>query len=237
MKKIGLISLAIPVLLVCIAMPVLAVRQLKIIRTAFSAQVTVAADGIPVVGDVSGMTGPGAQAVRSRLAARKYTPAHVDGIAVAATTYMRGTAVLTPLDNDQYSIGLEDLSFAPAYQAVAELPYPAKMAVAHQTGTVELKLRIDRDGHATVLKTMSASSADFERAVRDMVPKLRFKPQALGGQLVDVEIDLPVWFWFYGKRPESRPSFQCSGDEKLPRAEGDTGCLGMIEVVAQMVQR
>ena len=220
-------------LIACSAIAALDAKEPEIKRADFSAQITVAADGRPRIGDLTGITGPLANAVQSQLVVMRFVPARVAGAAVATTTTMSGSVALAPLDRDQYSVAFDDLSFAPGFRIAAPVSYPREMAAARRSGSVELKLRIDTDGRASFVQTVSATSPEFEKAVRDVVPALRFIPQSLGDKPVAVNVNLPVWF--HGDRAETKPGFQCDWDDNRPRAERSTGCLGVIQVVYKIV--
>jgi len=236
MKEIRTIHPLLTALIGCCAMPALAfASQPNIKRIGFHAQVTVDADSHASIGEIGGVNGALANAVQSQLAAMRFASAHVNGVPVSATSIIAGTMLLTPLDKDQFSIGLEDLSFAPRFSAAKPIPYPLEMARRYKTGYVELKLRIAADGSATVLQTLSASSADFEKAARDAVKNMQYEPQKIADQPAAIEVNLP--FWFHGSWSETKPTFQCAWNEKRPRVEGASGCLELIQVVFSMVRR
>ena len=257
MKRVRAICLAMTGLIACRAIAAPVAEAPQVLRAGFHAKVTVDANGHATFDEIGGINGSVESAVRSQLAVLKFAPAHVGGVAVAASTYMSGGVILTPVDGERYSIALEDLILAPAFAAESPrcapgmmryersvaaatdsfprrcgegLPYPVEMARAGKSGWVELKLRIEKDGRATFLETIGASDVDFEKAVREKITALRFSPQIVAGQPIAVDANLPVWF--HGNGSEAKPIFQCGWEEKRPRLEGNAGCLGMIQVVA-----
>lgn len=202
-------------------------EQADVMGAHFSAPITVSAAGQPTIGEISGVQGRLAEAVRLQLQALQYVPAHREGIAVDQFAHLSGTAELTPLPDGTFDVRvlavLEPKSAAPETPPVPV--YPEGMLRRDVSGSVELALRIGADGRIEEVRTVASSHRDFDRAVRQAVRRWRFAPRP-GADAIEVAV--PVWFHVGGQI--SRPQFQCTLDPGRAHVAGQSGCLDRIEI-------
>jgi len=197
--------------------------------------VTVSADGRAEIGEIQGISGALATAVRSQLQVRKFLPGQRNGVPVSGTARLSGEVLLTPAGSDDYVVRLEDVTLAarPRLLKAAAPLYPPAMFKEGTSATVEMALRIGTDGRVKEARTLSASHRQFEEAVRKALPAWRFEPGTS-----EVMVTLPVWFHTdFGRKPLPTPQFKCVVDVALPRIEGQSGCIDRVEVQASRVRR
>ena len=74
--------------------------------------------------------------------------------------------------------------------------YPALLRESGTNGEVLAQFVVDRSGRAEIrtLKVLRASHGDFVKAVRDVLPQMRFHPAELGGCTVKQLVQLPFAF-------------------------------------------
>lgn len=203
----------------------------------FSAPVAIDTTGqVDVVGELSGIKGPLAEAVRARLAQVAAVPARRDGVAIEARMVMHGRVVLTPVDADDYSMALRDLSLmaAAATPSLVMPPkYPAEAYTRGQEGNVELQIGVDEAGRITNIRTVSRTHASLEKAVLDAVRKWTFKPSGEAAVF-----SVPVRFRLQDKRRAPvLPEFECQLPEGQAYIVGQNGCIQQIDVTGSRVYR
>ena len=202
----------------------------------FSAPVTIRAAGQIEIGELSGVTGVLAEAIRARLSDVKVVPATSGAVAVDARMVVQGRAVLTPTDAANYALALEGLGLLPP-NAMADVimppRYPADMFTRDQEGSVELELTVDQSGRIAEMRTVSSTHAAFEKAVRTAAKGWKFK--ASGG---NVRFSVPVVFRLAGKRqPPQQTGFECALPAGQAHIAGQNGCVPLIEVTGSRVRR
>lgn len=199
-----------------------------------NAPITVDAEGRASIGKIDGAQGPLAQAAHEQLIKARYLPARRNGVAVASSTHLTATMVLTPVEGDKYSIGLGAITLAPLSMKIAPPSYPVEMVRRGRSGFVELRLRIGIDGKVTVLRTVAASDAAFEKVAVESVEHWLFVPQTVEGVPTDFEVSQSFWFSGESKRRraefEGLPTFLCDMNESSPRWEKQVGCLNRMEI-------
>lgn len=201
-------------------------EQADVMGAHFSAPITVSAGGQPTIGEIHGVQGRLAEAVRLQLQALQYVPARREGTAVDQITHLSGTAVLTPLTDGTFDVRV--LAALEPKMAASEPPlYPEGLARRDVSGGVELVLRVGADGRIDEVRTVASSHRDFDRAVRQAVRRWRFAPRP-GADAIEVAV--PVWFHVGGEI--SRPRFQCTLDPGRAHVAGQSGCLDLFEIAA-----
>lgn len=203
----------------------------------FSAPVAIDETGqVDVVGELSGVKSPLAEAVSARLEKVAAVPARHDDAAIEARMVMHGRVILTPVDAEDYSMALSDLSLMPAAAtpSLAMPPkYPPEAYTRGQEGNVELQLGVDEAGQITNIRTISRTHVSLEKAVRDAVKKWTFKPSGEAAVF-----SVPVRFRLQDKRPAPvLPEFECQLPEGQAYIVGQSGCIQKIDVTGFRVYR
>ena len=198
----------------------------------FSAPVTVSATGKATIGELSGVQGQLAEAVRSQLVVLQYVPARRDGVAVDRATHVAGSAVLTPLPDGTFDMRLQGVTLAPKLAALNPPRYPSGQMRHGKDGSVEVAVLVGADGRIKGTRTIASSGGDFEKAVRQAMRQWRFEPNA-GAE--DVEVTIPVWF--YVGDNAGLPQFQCELDPRRAHVAGQSGCLDRLEITGWPVGR
>lgn len=202
----------------------------------FSAPVTISATGKAGIGEISGVQGALADAVRTHLARVDIVPARRDGVAVESRMLISGRAVLTPADADDYALALDNLSVMPAATATQLLTppkFPVDMYARNREGSVELQLGVDEAGRITSIRTVASTDASFEKAVLSAAKSWTFKPSGETAQF-----SVPVSFRLAEKRKTTaRPKFECPLPAGQAYIAGQNGCISMIEVTGSRVRR
>lgn len=201
---------------------------------AFTARVSVAADGRAMVSDVVGPKGTLAQVVASRLAGIRFVPAKRNGTPFAAEAPLHGRVVLTPVGTDDYDVSVRDVTTRPFWKSARPPDYPPDRIRAGGPGAVEIRVRVDVQGRVSEVVTVSSTHASFEQSVRRVATQWRFAPQP-----AETTVVVPVVFGEYPSRAAAdfKPSFLCVPDETRPNVEGDTGCAHRLEVSGMRVRR
>lgn len=198
----------------------------------FSAPVTISASGEGTIGDITGIKGQLADAVRAQLATLRYVPAQRDGVAVDRATHVSGSAVLTPMPDGTFDMHLQDIALAPRVATATPPTYPSGQLRQGRDGSVELVAQVGPDGRIKGVRTVASSGSDFEKAVRQALRGWRFEPRA-GAD--DVEVAIPVWF--HVGVEAVRPKFECAMDPRRAHFAGQNGCLDLVEVTAASARR
>lgn len=206
------------------------------LQAVFAAPVTVLDNGQIEAGDVSGVKGALAEAVRAQLRAIQAVPAKRGEVAVKAEMVVQGRAVLIPTDSGQYSLSLDALAILPP-NAVADraMPprYPVEMFTRDQAGHVELEVRVDAAGRLNHMRTVSSSHPAFEKAVRAALGDWKFRPSSGIATFA-----VPVVFRLEEQqRPSVPPKFECVLPHGQAHIVGQSGCVPLIEVTASRRRR
>ncbi|WP_457096384.1 TonB family protein [Lysobacter sp. P5_B9] len=201
---------------------------------AFSAHISVAADGRATIGELTGPTGALAQAIEARLAETRFAPAKQDGAPVVADALVHGRAVLVPVNADEYEISLRGLTTRPAFRSASVPIYAPDRVRAGASGTVELLVHIDARGHVRDTTVVSSSHPSFTQSVLSAS-----KPWHFGPQVGDISVVVPIIFRnaSFPRGNSAKPKFECALDESRPNVVGDTGCTDFIEVVGTQIRR
>lgn len=200
----------------------------------FEAYATIDAEGDASIGTLSGVNEKLAEGIRAQLAAQSYVPATREGVPVKSEAFLSGTVVLTPVEDDRYSLALENLSLLPiATKILKAAPprYPPEMYRRSLGGSVEMRLTIGADGRVSSTHIVSATNSWFEKAVRDSLGGWKFAGDPEGEK---VEVALPVVFRLDSRKElESETIFECAAMPEQARIEGQKSCLARIEVTAK----
>ena len=98
-----------------------------------------------------------------------------------------GDSIMTELQVDSAVVRYED-GAAP--------PYPESMLRRRIEGSVIVQYVVDTLGHAdtTTFRVISATHADFARAVKTTLPRMRFRPAVMSNRLVPQLVQQPFAF-------------------------------------------
>lgn len=218
----------------CLAASTFACAQeaVEVMQRPFSAPVTVSATGKATIGELSGVQGQLAEAVRSQLAVLQYVPARRDGVAVDRTTHVTGSAVLAPLADGTFDMRLHGVTLAPKLATVTPPRYPPGRVRSGDDGSVEVAVLVGADGRIKGTRTVASSGGDFEKALRQAMRQWRFEPNP-GAE--DVEVTIPVWFHVGDNA--GPPQFQCELDPRRAHVAGQSGCVDRLEITGSPVGR
>jgi protein TonB len=104
----------------------------------------------------------------------------------------------TPPDEGTYELSAVEEQPRPTnvaeFQRLLERNYPPLLREAGVTGTVQVRMRVEEDGHvdAESITIESATNDQFGDATKRAVERLRFRPAKVGGHPVKVWVTLPV---------------------------------------------
>ncbi len=194
----------------------------------FKADVTVDAEGSPGIGQIEGVKGSLADAVRERLSRMSYVPAQFDGNPVASSATIRGKLVLTPMEGGMVEVRLANVVAGPAPIRSVPIRYPSERARAHAAGHVEILLTIDGAGEVTEVAIVSSSHRDFEKVVSDAFRKWRFTP----GLPAPIKAPATVVFHMDNQEPPD-VQFECALDPGRLHVSGQSGCVEQVTVTAR----
>lgn len=192
----------------------------------FSAPVTVAADGRATIGQIDGIQGALATAVRSQLAAMRFVPARVGDSAVDVRSHLVGGVLLEPRGDGEFDVRLQGVALAPRLVRVQTPRYPPTRLRQGASDLVELLVRVGADGRIEAVRTVASTHRDVEKAVRQVLPRWRFEPMA---DVEAIEVVVPVWF-HAGSADVAPPTFTCARVPGQAYAEDQSGCMDLIEV-------
>ena len=198
-------------------------------RIAFSAPVTVAADGTVKVGEIQGAQGELAVVVRDALADLPYVPGKgLDGQSAASTVLVDGE-IEFDREGDEYEVILVDFATQPRLLHWRPADFPVDRLRVEEEGTVSLVLQVAPDGRVTGSEVMSSRHPDFTEAAREAAAKWRFDPP---GEALEVG----AGFWFHGNWSYPRaPEIPCPVRARQAHLRGDDGCLRISETTGDVV--
>lgn len=169
--------------------------------------------------------------VRASLESPVYVAARIGDQAVASSSFVSGTVVLEPVDDENLEARLQGLKLGPVSGPLEPPRYPVDMARSGQAGSVLVVFRIDGDGHPRDIRYLDASDARVEAALKQVIPKWRFKPERVDGAVSDDPVAVPVWFHPMGSS-STMPNWACPAPVRRPYLTGQDPCLDVIEVAA-----
>ena len=193
-------------------------------RMAFSAPVTVAADGRAEVGPVEGIQGPLADVVRTELARLPYIQANHGGEPIASTVLVDGDVVLVPA-GDEFEVFIEGLETQPRLIDWRPADYTAPLLRSRQGGTIALVLQVGADGHVHGSTVAHGKNSHIIAAAREAVADWRFQPPVEGQGF-----EVGAAFWFHGSwETPSLPDIPCTVPPQGAHLPDDDGCLRITE--------
>lgn len=199
-------------------------------RLPFAAPVAVAADGTVTVGDMEGIQGPLAEAVRGMLGKLPFVPGRLEGVAVDSQVFVDGVVALHPV-GDEFQPKLESVETHPLLQHWRPADYPFEMLRARKDGVATLVLQVGADGRIEDIEVVSRTHRDIAKAARAAAYHWRFAPQGAGFQV-------GATFWAHGNATESDiPAVDCPVPVQLAHLPGDDGCLRISETTGLGVRR
>lgn len=81
--------------------------------------------------------------------------------------------------------------------------YPPRLRSAGQGGSVTARFRVDEQGDVKDVRIVRSSNVEFNQPTAEVVRQLKFSPARLGGQPVQVWVELPIqWTAPTQPRPE-----------------------------------
>lgn len=193
------------------------------IRFPATARVVLDAEGVPQQVDANPrLPGVVRQAIEARVKQWRFEPARVEGAPRPGVTHVKLQACAIPQPDGSLRVGMDYESNGPGYAEDAlrlpPPPYPAQAARAGSEGRVQVLLRIETDGRATVqsLKARRGRLKDFEDTLRQWVASLRYVPEEVDGRPIATQMDIPVDFSFtHGSRERQRAE-DAAADARSP---------------------
>ena len=136
-------------------------------------------------------------AVRAQIVARLFPAAKTDAFQLWRDT--RGAIERNQVsDTDPLAtlVRIQELAKPTAPIPVKQMPpkFPIEMRRAGIAGDVVVAFRIKEDGTVTEVKAVRSSQREFEAAAIAWVTGWRYKPAALAGKPIAVEMSLPIVF-------------------------------------------
>jgi len=196
-------------------------------RFAFSAAVTVAADGSVQVGGIEGFQGRLSEVVHGALGKLDFIPATRGGVPVPSTVLVDGEAVLVPVGDD-FEIAIEGLETQPRLLKWRPADYTPEMARERKSGAVALKLQVGADGRVQDSTVTHGSDTDMARAARLAVADWQFQPPVEGHGF-----EVGAAFWFHGSWDDpavlALPEIPCNLQPQGAHLAGEDGCLRISE--------
>lgn len=196
-------------------------------RFAFSAPVTVAADGSVQVGAIEGFQGRLAEVVRAALEDVHFVPAIRGAAPVASTILVDGEAVLVPT-GDEFEIAIEGLETQPRLLKWRPADYTVGMVRQRESGAIALLLQVGADGRVQDSTVVHGEHEEMIETARLAVAEWQFQPP-VDGQGFEVG----AGFWFHGswENPDllDLPDIPCSVQPQAAHLPGEDGCLRISE--------
>lgn len=220
-------------LLLALAVPAWAAED--IVAFEASTRVDVDATGKPVRIEVPADLPASIRAfIEKRVATWHYSPAMVDGIAQAGTTYVRVGACAVP-EGGQYRLAIDYKGNGPRFAGGKPLVpplYPAAAQRRRAGGTFEVIVAIAPDGRATpesVTPLQEASRWDdtFRITLEQWVRRLRFDAEQVAGQAIASRVRFPAAFSPDGPGRQERQR-EASATDECRLATGAGGGLQPI---------
>ena len=218
-----------PLLCVALALPALAALAKSPERMAFSAPVTVEADGRVQVGRIEGVQGKLDAVVREALEGLPYVRGRSrDGQPLASTVLTDGE-IEFDREGDEYEVILVDFETQPRLLQWRPADFPVDRLRDKEEGFVSLVLHVAADGSVTGSEVLSSRHPDFTEAARAAAADWRFEPP---GEALTVG----AGFWFHGNWSYPRaPEIPCTVRARQAHLRGDDGCLRISETTADVV--
>lgn len=204
-------------------------------RFAFSAPVTVAADGSVQPGTIEGIQGRLAEVVGAALEDASFIPASRDGAPVASTMLVDGEAVLVPV-GDGFELAIEGLETQPRLLKWRPADYTMELVRERKSGAIALLLQVGADGRVQDSAVTYGSNKKMTRAARLAVADWQFQPPVEGQGF-----EVGAAFWFHGSWDDPAflglPDIPCNVQPQAAHLPGEDGCLRISEATVSRASR
>lgn len=190
--------------------------------------------GAPTIGSIEGLMPILESAVRSELAKMTIRPG-TSAEHTAFNAILNGNAALA-LDGD--TVTVQNASFFPALvfngkdSALLYPVYPVNRIRRGDEGMAEFFLRIASDGSVIEIKPLRSTHPDFEQSALRAIRNWQYDPKSLAVETSGIVL---IRFHLHGDAHETSQA-DCPLDRSKPYIEGQSGCLGVMEVEGSLVR-
>lgn len=205
-----------------------------------TARVDVDATGKPVrIEAPADLPAPIRAFIEKRVATWHYSPAMVEGVPRAGTTYVRVGACAVP-EGDQYRLAIDYKGNGPRFadgKPLVPPPYPGEAMKRHVGGAFTVVVAIAPDGTATpesvTPEEESRWNDTFRITLEQWVRRMRYDTEQVAGQAVATRMRIPVVF--SSGRSESRRELREELEQKASSEDEcrlATGAAGGLQPIA-----
>lgn len=206
-----------------------------------TARVDVDATGKPVrIEAPTDLPAPIRVFIEKRIATWQYSPAMVEGVPQAGTTYVRVGACAVP-EGDQYRLAIDYKGNGPRFadgKPLVPPPYPFDAMKRQVGGSFEVIVAIAEDGTATPesvkpLQEDRRWNDTFRIALEQWVRRMRYDTEQVAGQPVATRMRIPIVFTPGGSQSRQELREELEGEASAKdECRLATGAAGGLQPIA-----